>query len=158
LRALVPLLLLVASAAHAGGVYTWTDDKGVVHYTDRPIGPEQAEQVKGMDTGPEAAKKPKRIRVSAEALQGTWCEFEMVAGAGSGSTIAERIEWTFNRGTLEYLDLNSTLRVNSKFKLEDGSINTDQAMMGDHRIRSFGDDQMELGDEAIYRRLRRGNC
>lgn len=35
LTALVPLVLLAALAAHAD-VYRWTDDKGVVHYTDKP--------------------------------------------------------------------------------------------------------------------------
>jgi hypothetical protein len=151
-------MLLVASAAHAGGVYTWTDDKGVVHYTDRPTGPEQAEQVKGMDIGPQAAAKPKPVRVSTEDLQGTWCEYELVSVGGSGSTIPERIEWTFNRSTLEYFDLDSQLKINSNFKLEDGSISTDKAVMGSHRIRSFGDDQMELGGDDIHIRLRRGNC
>ena len=158
MRALIALLLLLAGAVHAGGVYTWTDERGVVHYTDRPIGPEQAEQVKGMDIGPEAAAKPSRVKGSAESLQGTWCAFAMVSSAGTGSTIAERIEWTFNRSTLDYLDLDSQLKINARFKLEDGSINTDKAIMGNHRIRSFGDDQMELGDDAIYTRLRRGNC
>ncbi|MGE4070125.1 MAG: DUF4124 domain-containing protein [Lysobacterales bacterium] len=158
MRALIALLLLVASAADAGGVYTWTDEHGVVHYTDRPIGPKQAEQVKGMDIGPEAASKPRNIRVSAEALQGTWCAFELVSTAGAGSNIAERIEWTFTGGTLQYLDLDSKLKINSKFKLDDGSITTDQAAMGNHRIRRFGDDQMELGGDGIYTRLRRGNC
>jgi hypothetical protein len=34
--ALALLSFVAASAAHAGEVYKWTDDKGVVHYTETP--------------------------------------------------------------------------------------------------------------------------
>jgi hypothetical protein len=153
-RAII-LTLLLSTFAHASGVYTWTDDKGVVHYSDRPIGPEDAKEVQGVTL---EAKAIRSSKLKAQGLQGTWCEYEMVSTAGGGSTLAERVEWTFNGVRLEYLDLDSQRKINSRFTLEDRTIRTDKSSMGNHPDRSYDGDQMELGNDAIYRRLRRGNC
>jgi hypothetical protein len=155
LRALILLLLLVASAANAGGVYTWTDEHGVVHYTDRPLGPEQARQVPGMQVGPKTVVASK---LTFETLQGTWCEYELVSSPSKNQTMAQRIEWTFKNRDLIYRDLNTGTTLPSQYEFKDQTITTDRASMGNHVIRDYHDDELELGNDAMFVRLRRGSC
>jgi hypothetical protein len=161
MRILFILALLTAAQAAVAKVYTWTDANGVVHYTDRPIAPDGAEVVKGVETAreepvPEAPEEPVKINVAA--LQGTWCEYEVASGKASGDAVPERIEWAFSGSTLTQRDLKSGRVIESQFRLEDTQIVTDKAAMGDRRVRKFNDDGMELSDENAYYRLRRGGC
>ncbi len=45
------LLLVCASVAHAGKLYTWTDANGVVHYSDKPVAGKNAQQFAPTNNG-----------------------------------------------------------------------------------------------------------
>lgn len=62
--AIALLGLVAASAAQAGEVYKWTDDKGVVHYTDAP--PEGRDFEKKKTAAPPPATAPQAEADAAE--------------------------------------------------------------------------------------------
>jgi hypothetical protein len=161
MRTLIVLALLTAAASVDAKVYTWTDANGVVHYTDRPIAPGDAEVVKGVETAreepvPEKPEEP--VRISETALQGTWCEYEVASDKASGDAVPERIEWAFSGSTLTQRDLKSGRVIESQFRVEGPQIVSDKAAMGNRTVRKFDDDGMELTGESAYHRLRRGRC
>lgn len=74
--AIAILGLVAASAAQAAGeVYKWTDDKGVVHYTDAPPEGRDFEKKKAVApppaTAPEAAADEAKAAAGPAAPQGT---------------------------------------------------------------------------------------
>jgi hypothetical protein len=161
MRILFLLALLTFAAAADAKVYTWTDANGVVHYTDRPIAPDNAEVVNGVETArdepvPEKPEEP--VRISETALQGTWCEYEVASDKASADAVPERIEWDFSGSTLTQRDLESGRVIESQFRLDGPRIVSDKAAMGNRTVRKFDDDGMELTGESAYHRLRRGRC
>lgn len=67
MRLIVALLLAAATAASAGEVYRWVDDKGVVHYSDGPPSPNaKPVELPKLQTYQPAAPMPS-IRAEPEA-------------------------------------------------------------------------------------------
>ncbi|GMU43074.1 MAG: DUF4124 domain-containing protein [Xanthomonadales bacterium PRO6] len=157
------VLLLLPLAASAGSVYKWTDQNGVAHYTDRPIGPEEKAEMEGVKTAepPPRARKdadePVRIPTQAE-LQGVWCEFELYSDDPEAAPLVERIEWTFIGKTLQYRDLDAGITLRGDYAITDGNISVGDPAIGSHRVRSFFLDAMELMRGKVWYRLRRGRC
>lgn len=73
--AIAILGLVAASAAQAGEVYKWTDDKGVVHYTDAPPEGRDFEKKKAVApapaTAPQAESEAEPKAEAAPARQGS---------------------------------------------------------------------------------------
>ncbi len=168
MRTLITTLLvfsLCASGAMAAGVYKWTDDKGVVHFTDRPPARDDAVVVPGVrgrgnetDRLRSGAPTPGE-EVTAEMLQGLWCEYELTTTVPGAEAIPKRVEWDFYEGDeVQYRDLETGRRVDTTFRVEEGEIVTDDAEMGAHRIRSYRAELLELGSKDTVYRLRKGGC
>lgn len=158
------LTLLLPLAAPAASVYKWTDQNGVVHYTDRPLGPEDRKAVPGVESADPAAAAPRqesleapRIPTEAE-LQGIWCEFELRTEDPEAAPTPEKIQWTFTGDTLEYRNLELAITLRGDYEIVDGSIAVDNPAIGRHRVRSFFLNALELAREKVWYRLRRGRC
>ncbi|WP_440892589.1 DUF4124 domain-containing protein [Aeromonas dhakensis] len=59
---MLSLLLLVTSAAQAAKVYSWTDNQGVVHYTDAPPPGQKAKEV-DLRVAPFIGTAPRSVQV-----------------------------------------------------------------------------------------------
>lgn len=166
LLSLIPLTLALAcAAASAAGVYKWTDEDGVVHYSDRPTR-DDATEVPGVAARASAEERMAAAAaalgddaVSGDMLQGLWCEYEMTYVA-PGSTVEEqRIEWDFYEGDeLQHRDLRSGRRVETTFTVEANEIIPASSQIGTHRILKYAPDQLELGIAEAIHRLRKGGC
>lgn len=168
MKSLMTVLLslsLFANAVLAAGVYKWTDEKGVVHFTDRPPDRDDAVEVPGVRGRGNETDRLKSApatageEVTAEMLQGLWCEYELTTTLADAEAIPKRVEWDFYEGDeVQYRDLETGRRVDTTFRVEDGEIVTDDAEMGSHRIRSFRAELLELGSKNTVYRLRKGGC
>jgi len=158
--------LLIPSLAQAGGVYKWVDEQGVVHYSDRPGTRTDAEEVAGVNA---RASEQERLaaeavtlggdQISAQMLQGLWCEHEMAIVGGASEPEERRIEWDFYEGDeLQHRDLRSGRRVETTFSVERNQIRAESASLGTHRILRFNGESMELGVGEQIHRLRKGGC
>lgn len=165
--ALLLLLMLPAANAVAGKVYTWTDERGVVHYTDRPLGPEAAREVPGVesDRKPAAKSKPaddaapgKADLPDAAALQGIWCQYERASDLPDTEVTPERVEWTFLGDTLETRNLETGITRRADFSIVDGVLASDDLSIGRYPIRDYQRTTMEIGIPSVHFRLRRGRC
>ncbi len=162
------LLLFAALAvpAAAQGVYKWTDEKGVVHFTDRPPARDDAVEVPGVRARPsEEERRATTIEevdgdaVTAEMLQGLWCEYELTYSAEGSQVLPRRIEWDFYEGDeLQHRDLESGRRVDTTFSVDANVIVPASVVIGQHLILDYRADGMELGLADAIHRLRRGGC
>jgi len=159
------LLCAFATVAQAAGVYKWTDEKGVVHFTDRPPNRDDAVEVPGVRArGTEtdrilATKATPGEEVTAQMLQGLWCEFEITTTNADIEPIIKRVEWDFYEGDeVQYRDLETGRRIETTFRVEAGEIITEDAEMGTHEIRSYRPEMLELGSGSTVYRLRSGGC
>jgi len=158
MRHCIVLVLLIVALAADAKVYTWTDANGVVHYTDRAIGPDDAQLVKGVEAAPKPVIPEEPLKISAAELQGTWCEFEVSSERGSNDAVSKRVEWVFRGSTLTYRDVAAGRAVEGQYRVEGQQIVSDKAAMGNRTVRKFDDDGMEQSDLNAYYRLRRGHC
>lgn len=167
LRASVLLsIAIVAAPLAAQGVYKWTDEKGVVHFTDRPPDRDDAVEVPGVRARPsEEERRAAAVAdldgdaVTAEMLQGLWCEYEMTYSPEGSEVLPRRIEWDFYEGDeLQHRDLESGRRVDTTFSVDINVIVPASVIIGQHRILDFSAAGMELGIADAIHRLRRGGC
>ncbi|MBK8066849.1 MAG: DUF4124 domain-containing protein [Rhodanobacteraceae bacterium] len=165
--ALLLLLLLHAAVAIAGKVYTWTDERGVVHYTDRPLGPEAAREVPGVESDRKTDLKPKRADDEAlgkadlpdtAGLQGIWCQFERASDLPDTEVTPERVEWTFLGDTVETRNLDTGITRRANYTITDGALVADDVAIGRYPIREYQRTAMEIGVPSVHFRLRRGRC
>ena len=164
--ALLLMLILHAAVANAGKVYTWTDERGVVHYTDRPLGPEAATEVPGVESDREESTKSRPADDAAgnpdlpdeAALQGIWCQFERASDLPDTEVTPERVEWTFVGDTVETRDLESGITRRASFTITDGAVVADDVAIGRYPIRDYQRTSMEIGVSSVHFRLRRGRC
>lgn len=160
------LLSVLAAPIAAQGVYKWTDEKGVVHFTDRPPGRDDAVEVPGVRARPsEEERRASAIAevdddaVTAQMLQGVWCEYEMTYSAEGSDVLPRRVEWDFYEGNeLQHRDLESGRRVETTFSVDANVLVPASVVIGQHRIVEFRADGMELGIADAIHRLRRGGC
>jgi len=168
MKTLMTVLLALSvcvNAAVAAGVYKWTDEKGVVHFTDRPPNRDDAVKVPDVRARGNETDRLKSVpatageQVTAQMLQGLWCEYELTTTLPDAEAIPKRVEWDFYEGDeVQYRDLGTGRRVETTFRIEGGEIVTDDAEMGSHKIRSYRPELLELGSKDTVYRLRTGGC
>lgn len=56
---ILPLLLLIATSAHAGKIYKWTDKSGEVHYTQTPPPDMHSQEMKISPAAPQSSEPSK---------------------------------------------------------------------------------------------------
>lgn len=164
--ALLLLLLLHTAGALAAKVYTWTDERGVVHYTDRPLGPEAAKEVPGVESDRKVDLKPKpaddalgKADLPDEAaLQGVWCQYERASDLPDTEITPERVEWTFLGDSVETRNLDTGITRRASFSISDGALVADDVAIGRYPIREYQRTTMEIGVPSVHFRLRRGPC
>ena len=165
--ALLLLLMLHTAGALAAKVYTWTDERGVVHYTDRPLGPEAAKEVPGVESDRKVDLKPKPADDAPlgqadlpdeTALQGVWCQYERASDLPDTEITPERVEWTFLGDSVETRNLDTGITRRASFSISDGALVADDLAIGRYPIREYQRTPMEIGVPSVHFRLRRGPC
>lgn len=165
--ALLLLLMLHTAGALAAKVYTWTDERGVVHYTDRPFGPEAAKEVPGVESDRKVDLKPKSADDAPlgqadlpdeTALQGVWCQYERASDLPDTEITPERVEWTFLGDSVETRNLDTGITRRASFSISDGALVADDVAIGRYPIREYQRTTMEIGVPSVHFRLRRGPC
>lgn len=170
MRSLVVAAALIACTAHAGGVYKWTDERGVVHYTDRPIGPSAATQVPGMTVGTPLSDAKLSKNEMPEGVRGVWCQLDSTpapapapspAAASAPSTpvaATGHIEWSFTLFNFEYHELTKDFRIEGEYSVNDGTLTTNHRDVGNFDIVEITAKQMRLGKDQAQLQLQRGKC
>lgn len=167
MRPLVVAAALIACTAHAGGVYKWTDERGVVHYTDRPIGPSAATQVPGMTVGTRPSDVKLSRKAMPEGVRGIWCQLDSApppapppaaTAAPSVAAAIGHIEWTFRLFDFEYHELGKDFRIAGDYAVNDGKLTTNHRDVGNFEILELTAAQMKLGRDQTSLQLQRGKC
>jgi hypothetical protein len=93
-RALLLLVLAVVSLAAHAQVYRWVDDKGKVHYGDRPLGKENS-QVRGLIDPNAVADALPKPGMKADELRAAYGDPERVRTVSTRS--GETEVWTYRK-------------------------------------------------------------
>jgi hypothetical protein len=128
-RPIFVLLVLLLAAGAFAQAYTWTDENGIVHYSDRPHPGAETIEIGGYSTRtrpePTASAPARRDSGSAPALRPNYTSIEIIAPG------AEETLW--NIETILNVDLELT-----------------PALMPGHQVRVYYDGMPQMFDSASF--------
>ncbi len=158
--------IALSTTAGAAGIQKWVDEDGKVHYGDRPPENVETEAMRSKAGRLSAAPKIEASDVAAKPVEdveagdliGAWCLAALSMDIDGEKTPDNVATWTFSdSGELSVEE--GGIRFTAQYTVGDSEIQTDNDMIGDYGLETFGGATMVMsGPWGGYYHMERRGC